>query len=128
MATWLQTNNIEMVNGYLCRCKYVNNGDYIICSHFSLTPNGNWGYMTTAEGNLCNVGSGYFGFSSSTLGLTTNEEWSNWLTNNQVQIVVKLSVPTLITTLTPPQLKTLRGQNNIWSNANENIELSYWKH
>lgn len=25
-------------------------------------------------------------------------------------------------------LKTLRGTNNIWSNANGNIEISYWKH
>ena len=25
-------------------------------------------------------------------------------------------------------LKTLRGTNNVWSNANGNIELSYWKH
>ena len=28
----------------------------------------------------------------------------------------------------PTTLKTLRGTNNIWSNANGNIELSYWKH
>ena len=36
--------------------------------------------------------------------------------------------PVLLTTLTPTQLKTLRGTNNIWSNSNSNIELAYWSH
>ena len=28
----------------------------------------------------------------------------------------------------PVTLKTLRGINNIWSDANGNIDLSYWTH
>lgn len=30
--------------------------------------------------------------------------------------------------LSPTQLKTLRGQNNIWSNANGDISIKYWTH
>ena len=30
--------------------------------------------------------------------------------------------------LTSQQLKTLRGTNNIWSDANGNVEVKYWKH
>lgn len=36
--------------------------------------------------------------------------------------------PTLVTTLTPTQLKALKGQNNLWSNANGNIEVKFWTH
>lgn len=45
-----------------------------------------------------------------------------------VEICYHVVTPTLITTLTPTQLKTLRGQNNIWSNANDNVEIKYYKH
>lgn len=31
-------------------------------------------------------------------------------------------------TIDPQTLKTLRGTNNIWSSANDNIEIKYWKH
>jgi len=51
-----------------------------------------------------------------------------YLAENPVTIIYTLAAPVLITTLTPTQLKTLRGTNNIWSTANENIELSYWTH
>lgn len=47
---------------------------------------------------------------------------------NGVICAYKLATPQLVTTLTPTQLKTLRGTNNIWSNANDNIEIAYWTH
>ena len=31
-------------------------------------------------------------------------------------------------TLTPEIIKTLKGVNNIWSNANGNVEVSYYSH
>ena len=37
-------------------------------------------------------------------------------------------VEPLIYQIDPIALKTLRGQNNIWSSANDNIEIKYWKH
>lgn len=51
-----------------------------------------------------------------------------WLQQNPVTIVYELKTPTLVTTLTPTQLKTLVGINNIWSNANGTITTQYWKH
>ena len=45
-----------------------------------------------------------------------------------ITIVATLYTPQIIATLTPTQLKTLRGTNNIWSNTNDNIQVTYWKH
>lgn len=43
-------------------------------------------------------------------------------------LVYPLSEPVLMGTLSPVSIKALKGQNNIWSTANGNIELSYWTH
>lgn len=49
-------------------------------------------------------------------------------TNLQIQAVGKLVTP-IHYLLTPTQLKTLRGTNNIWaSNNGGNIEVSFWRH
>lgn len=56
------------------------------------------------------------------LFLPTNTE-----SNVQVQVVGYLATP-ITYQLTPTQLKTLRGANNIWSNVNGNIEAAYWSH
>ena len=42
-------------------------------------------------------------------------------------VIYKLATPVTYQ-LDPITLKTLRGQNCIWSDANGNIELSYWTH
>jgi len=50
-----------------------------------------------------------------------------WLQEHPVTIVYKLQTP-IHHTLTPQTLRTLRGTNNIWSNANGDIEVKYWTH
>lgn len=45
-----------------------------------------------------------------------------------VQAVYKLATSQLIATLTPTQLKSLRGVNNIWSDANGDTTVKYWTH
>ena len=40
----------------------------------------------------------------------------------------RLAEPTVTYQLTPQQLITLRGINNIWSSANGEVEIKYWKH
>ena len=40
----------------------------------------------------------------------------------------RLAEPTVTYQLTPQQLTTLRGINNIWSSANGEVEIKYWKH
>ena len=62
-------------------------------------------------------------------GELTAEEVDNWIkAHAPIQIVYPLKTPQLITTLTPTQLKTLRGTNNIWSTANGDVEIAYWAH
>lgn len=60
----------------------------------------------------------------------TIQEWRSWLTATypNAHISFELETPILLTTLTPTQLKTLKGINNIWSDANGPIEVKYWTH
>lgn len=44
-----------------------------------------------------------------------------------IEIVTKLVTP-IEYDLIPQQIKTLKGTNNIWSDANGNIEVKYWTH
>ena len=52
---------------------------------------------------------------------------NNYLEEHPTTIVYQLKTP-IVYQLTPTQLKTLRGTNNIWSNANGPIEVKYWTH
>lgn len=52
----------------------------------------------------------------------------NWLAENNLHFAIPLETPQYLGTLSSTQLSTLRGQNNIWSNSNGPIELSYWTH
>lgn len=47
---------------------------------------------------------------------------------SETQFIAELDVPQLVGTISPITLKALIGQNNIWSNANGNIDVRYWKH
>lgn len=60
----------------------------------------------------------------------TIQEWRSWLetTYPNAHISFELETPVLVTTLAPTQLKTLKGINNIWSDANGPIEVKYWTH
>lgn len=50
-------------------------------------------------------------------------------TPNETEIEVSYQLATPIThQLTPQTIKTLKDINNIWSNANGNIEVKFWKH
>ena len=58
---------------------------------------------------------------------STVSEWRTWLSSHPIFIVYQRLTPTGYQ-LTPSQLKSLKGTNNIWSNANGNINIQYWKH
>lgn len=49
-----------------------------------------------------------------------------WLAENPVQIVQKV-IP-ITYQLTPQQLLTFKGTNNIWSNSNGQTEVKFWTH
>ena len=47
--------------------------------------------------------------------------------NTPVQFILPLATP-IHYPITPVSISTLQGVNNIWSTANDNIQLTYWKH
>ena len=61
------------------------------------------------------------------VGTTDLTEFKAMLAESPLQICYPLSTP-ITYQLTPETIKTLRGINNIWSNANGNIEIKYWGH
>lgn len=132
-ADYLQTtSDIEMVNGNLCRLrtlKFIQSGSLTegIAEKF-VSFGGSWAQMTTASGELIMASNSYVGFSSSTFGYTTKQEWLDYLIQNHITFSAKSSEPVHVATLTPTQLKTLRGTNNIWSSANGDVEIAYWTH
>ena len=50
-----------------------------------------------------------------------------WLANNNITVVLPMETP-IVYNLTPQQLLTFRGANNIWSDANGQTEITYWTH
>lgn len=55
------------------------------------------------------------------------ESMIKWQQENPLQIVYKLREP-IHYQLTPQQLLTFKGTNNIYSNTNGQTEIKYWKH
>lgn len=52
---------------------------------------------------------------------------NNWFRENPTQVIYKLADP-IHYQLTPQQLSTLKGTNNVYSNTNGQTEIKYWKH
>ena len=59
--------------------------------------------------------------------ITTLEAFKTWLNNNPMQLVYKLADP-IHYSIPSQTLKTLKGTNNIWSNANGPVSITYWTH
>ena len=55
------------------------------------------------------------------------EETNAWLQDNPTTVVYKLATP-ITYQLTPQQLITLKGQNNLWADTNGTTEIKFWKH
>lgn len=60
--------------------------------------------------------------------ITSLSAWKNYVQNNTVLFGYRIANPVLVATITPIQIKTLRGANTIWSDTNGNVSLKYWKH
>lgn len=56
-----------------------------------------------------------------------NSKIIDWLSNNQMVVIYDIKTPNTYA-LTPETIKALKGVNNIWSNANGNVEVSYYSH
>ena len=91
----------------------------VFCSH--LNPGGVGdsplqGNISSYNGNLIRVNP-----------KMTLEEWNQYIVDNKVMLSYELAEP-IVYHLTPHQLKSFRGANNIWSNTNGNTEVEYWTH
>ena len=89
------------------------------------------GYIDLAKGELTEE----WGSIASYDGETINEPWmssmdkyvSGATPTTGAQVVYKLANP-ITHQLTPENIRTVRGDNNIWSNSNENTDVKYWMH
>ena len=90
----------------------------ILCDRFSTSQAGTSYYISgrTTNGNI------YFNMPAD---VTTKEEAQTWFESNNTQVIYIMDSPVLITTLMPPQLQSLLGNNAIWSDANGDIEVEY---
>ena len=81
-------------------------------------------YKNTSVVGTMRVTAGYYNFIlGTTLGISTVAEWKTWLSNNNVTVVYELDAPIEIQ-LTPQEVKTLLGANNIWSDSGS-VEVEY---
>lgn len=113
-----------------------------LCNRLDFKPKNIWSTVGYPNCWTLNGGQIHFNISNDLLGITDYTQESTttakvkvidymnsmYDAGNYFEFAYKIK-PTLLTTLTPTQLKTLRGTNNIWaSNGGDNIEIAYWKH
>lgn len=58
------------------------------------------------------------GFGVDDFGITTEAELGTWINNNPLQVVYPLATPTTIQ-LTPTQIDSLMGRNNVWADSGD---------
>ena len=56
--------------------------------------------------------------------MTAVADWTTYLSNNPLQVCYELATP-ITYQLTPTQVELLIGQNNVWSDSNEAVTLTY---
>lgn len=85
----------------------------------SLASNNPWGsydsFISTQSGSAVLV--------AGIKTITTVADWRTYLASSPLQVVYELEMPTEIQ-LTPQEIRTLLGENNIWSDAG-NISIDY---
>lgn len=59
---------------------------------------------------------------------TTNETLKQYLSENSFVFCYQLLCTPIHHTIDPQVIRPLKGVNNIWSDANGNIEIKFWKH
>ncbi|MEE0951306.1 MAG: hypothetical protein U0L62_03735 [Paludibacteraceae bacterium] len=55
---------------------------------------------------------------------TTVTDWKTWLSSNNVQLCYELATPQTYT-LTPQQIKTLVGTNNVWASSGDIVNITF---
>ena len=115
--SWFTENAFKAPNPTL----YVAGSTDGFCSHIPFLVN-NFAYSPKCQANNTTV-------DLRIAGLLTIEEFTTWMEKNgPIDVVYPVRTPFVVATLTPQQLKALRGTNNIWSSSNGDIEVQYWIH
>ena len=91
-------------------------GTIPICSCYPYNYGQDKSVSTTASGQRVLIDASFNGDVASMLD-AVGEQYIGWQTSTPIEYPID-----------PVTLKTLRGLNNIWSNANGNIDLAYWTH
>lgn len=106
---------------------------YGYCSHAPTLSNNNISSAYIDKPNPTNNGIefrnvltnwGISEFSSEALNTFLKDQYD---AGTPVTLIYKLAVP-IVYTLTPHQLQSFRNTNRIWSDANDDVEVTYWKH
>lgn len=107
--------------------------NYRGCSHYSnvnvLTTTTQVGFHAYTSSN---GGNKNLRFRPNLSEISDLEQWKNFLAEQKaagtpVQCWWRYTEPVTYQ-LTPQQILTLKGTNNIWSNANGDVEIKYWTH
>ena len=105
LGSYVRSNYYTPIDGYMSSSAYVDKQDYSISLYAPLDQ-----YRIAIKDSRFTDVSSFL----SAMGDT--------------YIWYRLAEPTVTYQLTPQQLTTLRGINNIWSSANGEVEIKYWKH
>lgn len=98
-----------------------------IANYLVSLENGIGSRLSTWSCRLNQVGS-YFLVKPDLSVYDTVDAWKTYMSNNPLQVVFELATPTTVATLTPQQISAIKGVNNIWSNANGDVAVTYWTH
>ena len=99
---------------------------YLYCDQTDAVSYNVFNNSIGVNGHFAQINSGgYFYYMSPDISGFTSTHVTTFLTGQKY--VIK-STPVLVGTISPIQLKTLIGTNNIWSNANGAVDVKYWKH
>lgn len=98
-------------------------GGYCDSLPFSTTARAPMGYASFYDGDTYGP---IISLPTSVIG-TTNETLAQWLHNHPIRFVYRITISQQPTyQLTPQTIAMLKGTNNVWSNANGNVELTYY--
>lgn len=79
--------------------------------------------MSTAQDGVC-ITAGYFNcILGNILGINNVADFKTWLSSHNMQIVYPLANPQAYT-LTPTEIQTLLGENNVWADSGD-VEITY---
>lgn len=93
----------------------------LMCSHYNAVSNRTTRTMSEGDCAMNALGRAFQIFDTS---VSTSAEFKSKLNADPVTVLIELVTPQLVTTLTPAELKTFIGHNNIWSNA-DRVEIEY---